>query len=494
MKNKKLLHNTISSFTFQIITILCGLILPRLILESYGSEVNGLINSITQFLGIVSFLELGVGAVVQSALYKPLSERDSNEISKIIVSANKFFRKLATILVIYVIILLFIFPIISNQNFGYLYTGILILSMSISSFAQYYFGIVNRLLLIADQRGFIVYNIQTITLIINTCLCYVFINVGASIQIVKLMTSIVFLIRPIILTCYVRKKYKINYKIRYSKEPIKQKWNGVAQHISSVVLDSTDIVILTIFTTLSQVSIYSVYNMVISGVKQLLIASTNGIQAVFGELWAKQKITELLNEFSLIEWIIHTITIIIFGSTWILIIPFIQVYTKGISDINYVQPIFAFLITLANSLHCLRLPYNIMILAGGHYKQTQKIYIYVALINIIVSIISVNKFGLIGVAIGTLVAMLFHTVCLAYYVSVNLIKWPFKNFIKQILIDIITLICIYLLTRWIIFNNTNYFNWIIMAIKVFITVTLTAIIINLLFFKEKIKRLFKSKK
>ena len=71
MRKKKLIYNTISSLIFQVTTIVCGFILPRLILNAFGSNVNGLVNSITQFLGIISFLELGVGAVVQSALYKP---------------------------------------------------------------------------------------------------------------------------------------------------------------------------------------------------------------------------------------------------------------------------------------------------------------------------------------------------------------------------------------------------------------------------------------
>ena len=97
MRKKKLAKNTISSLIFQVTTIVCGFILPRLILLYYGSETNGLVNSITQFLSIISFLELGVGAVVQSSLYKPLSKNDSVEVSKIVKSANKFFRTLAKI-------------------------------------------------------------------------------------------------------------------------------------------------------------------------------------------------------------------------------------------------------------------------------------------------------------------------------------------------------------------------------------------------------------
>lgn len=138
LRNKRLKLNTISSLTNQIITIVCGIILPRLILVTYGSEVNGLINSITQFLQIIAFLELGVGAVVQSALYKPLAQRDSIAISKIMVSAQKFFSKLAMILLAYVIILMIGYSFVAEQNFGWIYTALMIVVMSISSFAQYF--------------------------------------------------------------------------------------------------------------------------------------------------------------------------------------------------------------------------------------------------------------------------------------------------------------------------------------------------------------------
>lgn len=59
-EKKRLIYNTISSLFFQVTTIVCGFILPRLILNAFGSNVNGLVNSITQFLGIISFLELFV--------------------------------------------------------------------------------------------------------------------------------------------------------------------------------------------------------------------------------------------------------------------------------------------------------------------------------------------------------------------------------------------------------------------------------------------------
>ena len=135
--------------------VISGFILPRLILGTYGSEVNGLVDSITQFLGVITLLDLGVGAVVQSSLYKPLAENDEDSISRIFVSATKFFRRLATILLVYIVILIFAYPFLVNKSFDFSFTALLIGAISISSFAQYYFGIVNSLLLSADQRGYV---------------------------------------------------------------------------------------------------------------------------------------------------------------------------------------------------------------------------------------------------------------------------------------------------------------------------------------------------
>lgn len=491
MKTRKLAWNTISSFAFQVCTIVCGFILPRLILEHFGSEINGLVNSITQFLGIISFLELGVGSVIQFSLYKPLAERNNEQVSKVLVSGQRFFSKLARILLVYVVLLMGIYPLIANQKFGFIYTATMIGVISISSFAQYYFGIVNRLLLTADQKGYISYNAQTITLILNTFACFILIQLGASIHIVKLTTSLIYVVRPLALAIYVKKHYEVDWKIKYDVEPVKQKWNGVAQHVAAVVLDGTDNIVLTFFLGLKAVSVYSVYNLVVAGVKQLLLSMTNGIQSLMGELWAKQELDSLKRFFGWVEWTLHTGAVLVFGITAVLIVPFVQVYTRGISDVNYIQPVFALLLVAANAGHCLRLPYNLMILAGGHYKQTQKNYIVAAVINIVVSVLAVNIFGLVGVAIGTLVAMFYQTIWMAIYDSKNLIKWPFRNFLKQILVDILTVLVLYVLSMKFSMKEVSYCAWGLLMIKVSILAFGVCFIINVLFYRSYILRAVK---
>ncbi|MFW3626304.1 hypothetical protein [Aerococcus viridans] len=155
-RNQKLKLNTHSSLVSKFTILISGFVLPKLILNNYDSEINGLVNSITQFLSVITFLDLGVGSVVQSALYRPLAQENDEEISRIIKSVKRYFRNIALILLVYVIILAIVYPqTIESNNLDVLSTVFLILAISINQFGQYYFGIVNELLLNADQKAYI---------------------------------------------------------------------------------------------------------------------------------------------------------------------------------------------------------------------------------------------------------------------------------------------------------------------------------------------------
>ena len=490
MRNKRLFYNTVTALILQIVTIIGGFIVPRLILSAYGSGINGLVNSITQFISIISFLDMGVGAVIQSALYKPIANNDLVLISSIVTSANHFYKRIAQILIVYIVVLCIIYPTIISRDFGAIYTITLIIAISISAFAQYYFGIVDMLFVIAAQRGYIQYSIQIISVVFNTIAVAVLIYFNASIQMVKLITSVVFLVRPLILRLYVNKKYRINRKIKIESEPIKQKWNGLAQHVANVVLDSTDIMVLTVFSTLENVSVYSVYHLVVYGVKQLFTMTTNGIQSFWGDMWAREEIEQLDESFNRIEWIIHNSVMIVFGCTCVLIVPFVSIYTKGVLDVNYIVHDFAILITIAHGMHCLRLPYHTLIKAVGHYKETQKNYIVAASMNILISIIVVRKFGLVGVAVGTLVAMIYQTFWMVWYDYRFILKKCYLFTIRLFVSDILIAVVGYFFSTFLKFNIGSYFDWLSMAIvEVFIWIFIS-LVINLGINKKYLKWLF----
>lgn len=491
-RSQKLKLNTVFSLTNQLVTLICGFILPRFILKYYGSEVNGLVSSITQFLSLITLCELGVGAVVQSALYKPLAINDEVGVSKIMISARRFFNRIGIIMLIYVVVLMVVLPLNQLESFDFLTTALLVASMSITYFAQYFFGIKNQLLLNADQKSYVQLILHIVTIILNTAVCVILMVLGSSIQVVKLATSVIFLLRPLGLMLYVRKNYKIDYSLTLTEEPIKQKWNGLAQHLATVVLNNTDTVVLTFFSTLINVSIYNVYHLVVNGIKQIVMSLTTGIQALFGNMLAKGETEELEKTFSRTEWLLHTVAVLAFTIAGVLIVPFVRVYTSGVNDANYIVPTFAVLICMATASYCLRLPYNMMVLAAGHYKETQLSAIIEAVINVVLSIVLVFNFGLIGVAIGTFVAMTYRTIYFALYLRKNIINRPIKHFIKHMLVNVLTVGLIVLATFWIKLGAVNYLSWFIMAIEVGVIALAITFIVNIIFYKNQTFSILKS--
>lgn len=477
--------NTATSLLAQLVAVVYGFVLPRLILEQFGSEVNGLTQSIKQFLGVISFLDLGVGQVVRSALYRPLAEKDSTEISSVLASGRKFYRRLAYILATYVVVLVFAYPSLVEQEFGWVYTATLIAAMAISSFAQYFFGMISEQLLHADQRSYVLYTLQIVGNVLSAVVCVWMIHVGCTIHALKLVTALIFLIRPLGVYLYIQKKFQVNWKIQYTGEPIAQKWNGVAQHVSAVVLDGTDTIVLTLFSTLSNVSVYSVYYMVITSIQQFYQAATAGIQSAAGALWAKGDRKAQNRMFSYAQMGLHFVTVFLFTCIGLLIVPFVRVYTDGLTDADYVQPLFAVILTIAYGIRCLRTPYNIWILAAGHYKQTQKCHIIAATLNLSISAIAVWRWGLIGIAVGTLIAMLYQTGWMAIYNTKHLLEWPLRNMLKQLAADALAVVLSCLLCAGFRMHEFSYLGWLLLAVKVaLITAVCVAVAAGIFYPKE----------
>ena len=151
---------------------------------------------------------------------------------------------------------------------------------------------------------------------------------------------------------------------------------------------------------------------------------------------------------------------------------------------------FVVYITIAHGFHCLRLPYNIMIKAFGKYKETQLNFIIAAFINIVVSVVTVIFWGLIGVAIGTLIAMGYQTVWMAWFNAKHLIKISMKSFFKQMIVDILTVAFAGTVCSFLTLIQISYLWWAVLAVEVAGIWLMAILLINLIFYRSELKGLF----
>ena len=477
----------------QIVTLLCGLIVPNLMIGSFGSEAYGATTSIAQFLAYITLLEGGIGGVARAALYEPLANNNTIAISNVIAEIKRFFRKIAYIFIVYVIILACAYKTISNiQCFDWISTAELVIVISISTFAQYSIGISYSVLLQADQKTYIVQAISVITTILNTLLIVVLTKIGSNLIVVKLVSSVVFALRPIAMWIYVKNCYDLpSTKGQNDSKALKQKWNALSQHIAYFLHSNTDVVVLTVLKDLETVAVYAIYNMIVSNVQNLITSFAAGMEAVFGELYAKKEIRKLNDIFGYYETMLSIVSLFFMIATTTLIIPFVRLYTRNVHDVNYIVPIFAVLLILSSMIFCLRFPYHSVVIAAGEFKETEWASYGEAIANITVSVVLVKKFGLVGVASGTVAAVVFRFLFYVWYLSKNVICRDLALFIKRTGVNIGTyIIGVYLgdrVVRLMIFDS--YFDWIKGAIGVSVLSMGIVLMVISIFYKKDVKEL-----
>lgn len=410
MKNKTTLLNVISSFLLQIISTISGLIVPRIILAYFGSDVNGLIGSLGQILSYVTLVEGGVTGVVLANMYKPLIDKDFEKLSSIMVTARKFYRRIAMIAVGYILAVAFIFPLVKKTGFGYGYVCSLTLIISVTLLIQYLFALSLQTLLDADKKVYIVSFTQIIITILNVVLVLISVNIYPSIHLLKFVSGSLFVLQPLVYGIYIKNHYPINWKAGEDKSLLKNRWDGFAINIAAFIHGCTDVVVLTIFTDFKTVSVYNVYLLVVNGLRKLVVSILAGLDPALGQAYARGDKKELEEKLCIYEYIDFMLVFFIFSVCGLLITPFVILYTKGINDADYNRLWFGVVMVLSEALYILKFPHMNLAYTAGKFKElTVPAYIEAGL-NIVSSLIFVKLWGIIGVVAGTCLAMSFRLI------------------------------------------------------------------------------------
>lgn len=489
MKRRRLTQlNILVSLLHQLAMLISGLVLPRYILLGYGSAVNGLMQSISQMLTYTTLMEFGIGGAVVATLYKPLAEGDGDTVSGIFNYTKKFFSRICVVFVLFSLILSVSTKYILCTDFDFIYVSSLVLILAINTYFNYYFGLPHQLLMKADQKLFVVQSVQIITTLANLIFCIIAIKSGATIHTVKFITAFVFLLNPVVYRIYVKKHYDIKREAYIEKKQMSKTKNAIVHHWAYFIHRNTDVVILSVVRGVKSASVYSVYNAVILVLENLLNSISTAVAGAVGNMIAKDEKHSLGFSFSLYEMFNTYFTAAFSTVAAILIMPFVQIYTWGINDVNYIEPIFACFMILSGVMNCLRIPYNTVVTSAGHYKETRMGAIGEVVINLTLSLALVKPMGLLGVALGTFCAMSFRTVYLVWYLSKNILNRPKVLFVKSFIINAITSLAILLFSyKFLSIGASNFIQLALYAIPVSVVVFIILGSVNVLINIKTIK-------
>lgn len=489
MDVRKGVKNIVYSILGQAITMILGIVIPRLVIVSYGSEVNGLLTSVSQVIGYLALLEAGVGAAALQALYRPISDDNHDGINAIVSATHRYYRRTGIIYFALTVVMSFVYPLVIKAELDYWFMAVIILICGIPNVINYFFQGKLKIFLNAVGDNYILTNLSTITSVGASLAKIGLLLLGVNVIAVQAIYCVISLVQMIFIYAYVKRKYPwINVKVEPDNDALKQKNSTLIHQICMLITNSTDVLFLSIFCDLQIASIYAVYNMVFSLIYNISNSVNGGVQFILGNAYCKgrdyyTKVNNVYESFYL------GLCAAFMAITYIMISPFLTLYTAG-ADINYMDEIIPILFVAVEMLRAMRSSSINSISVAGHFKQTRSFAIVESIINLTVSLAAVSCLGVYGVLLGTVVAFIYRNVVSIHYSNKHILERSDAHSIKVILANIALLSIIMAVFYNIELSVESYWEWILYACVVSIVSLMIFFVVNAAVSPASFKTLF----
>lgn len=490
-RKKSSFKNMITAVSSNVLTIIVGLVAQAVFIKILGSEylgLNGLFSNVISMLGIV---ELGMGSAIIYNMYKPIAENDHEKIKSLMHFYKKSYLIITLIIsIIGIMIIPFIKYIVDIESVTvdvnvYL-VYILFLLETICSYILSY----KRSMLYADQKEYITNIIHMgYTIIVNT-MQLTFLYFTHDYYLYLIIKVIMRLVENIVISSYVNRRYSYLLDNNVTKldskteKDIFQKIKALFFHkIGGFIVSGTDNIIISKYLGLVTVGLYSNYYMIINAVQTVINHIIQATRASVGNLLvteSKKKQFDIFNKIRFVNfWISCFSSICIF----VIMDSFITIWI----GYKFVLPTKVLLVLVINFfIVSSRSTYGAFKEAAGIFYEDRFVPIIESLLNIVLSIIFVKKFGLMGVFMGTVASGLVLW-CYSYpkYVYKNLFGRSYYDYIKETIYYLIVFVLVagfsYSLAILISFENV-YLQFIS---NVLIALIVPNVIMLLLFSKDE---------
>ena len=490
----KTIKNLVWGFLGQFLILATSIILPRFILVSFGSEINGVVSTITQIFTYIALLEAGIGNASLNRLYKNLAENDKDGISQTVSATHRYFCQMLPIYGVCVIAFAIIFPFVIDTEISKSTIIGIILIQGTSGALNFYFTNTYTQLLIADGRNYISSNLNLMVKLLSTISQIVLITCGLDIVAVQLSFLGAYIIKAIIINVYVKRKYPWLIQQRNANTKILEQRNSFLIHeVSGVVFQSTSVVLISLFCSLEEASVYSIYNMVFVGLSSIFNILFKGVDFKLGTLFHEDR-DKYVKLHDVYETFYSFFVFSLISTAIVVILPFIKLYTEGINDANYIDVFLPILFSIIQILSCGRAVTSKLISVSGRAKNTVPNCLAEMVINIVASVIFVNLLGMQGALLGTIVALLYRSNDMIIYANKRILnRRPIQAY-KTLILNLAVFAITAIITMIYPIQISNYFDFVIKGLFVLVATSVIYFAINVSLnkiFRETIIEVFK---
>lgn len=437
MRTKNGLKNIIYSTGYYLLVSVLGLLIRKLTLSRFGTELLGYFGVIDNIFSWLNLAELGVGSVIIYSLYKALAENDLNQTRLIMSVFRVVYKIIGTVLLVSSLILSFALPAFFPNNIGNLRDAYILYFIEAGNMLSTYFLSYCRVFFEANQKGYLCMRLD----MANQLFCWIL----RMLIVWKLPFYPLYYGLPVAINILVNLIIFLLYHKKYPQEskPVKitlqdlQKLNffkdlkhfGFAK-LSGVVFSSTDNIILSRVFGVAMVTATGNYLMIWNRAYQLLGRFSAGITAGIGNLNYSTDVSlerkkQIFVSLDLAEYYIAAIAYVAFA---LLFQPFIQLW---LGKERLLSDAYVWILAVSAYLNLARRMINEYRAGLGRFEMDMWYSLAGTLVNLVLSILGAYYLGVEGVIAATAVG---HLIIWAGYLKVverQLFPGMKKTYIKK---------------------------------------------------------------
>lgn len=494
MKTKATILTMVAALANSVVVTVFNLIYSNYLLQIYGSEINGLISTLSQFVSLFLIIEGGFMTAAVVATYKPIVDKDYVRLNNILYTCKRIYLKIGMLITVCSLVGGAVYIHFIESPFPYWKTFSLLLISAVTTSGS--IGILSKynVVLQGENKEYVLTIFSLVSKTVTWALSMILILSNASIIIVYAM-NILNVVINIVLACgYEKKNYPfVDYDAgKYETGIISGTKDVMYQKIAGTVFTSTDLIVTSVFISLSAASVYNLYFQVFKSIFTLLASVVQAPFNSFGQLVnSGDSGDEINNYFEIYQHFVLLVSTVLMVITAQLIIPFIEIYTINITDYSYTYPILAVLFYSQMFAQINNRPYGTILNVTGNFKMQNRQCAIAAVVNLIVSIAFIRWIGIHSIVLGSFVGTMIIFVMNMYQMHKNVLKGDWKRETFNISCNyLLGVICVFSFYRMNIVT-ANYVQWVVVACVTTVVMGLIFLIGNYIIDFKRTKKVVK---
>mgnify|MGYP003289397742 CR=1 FL=1 len=487
MDRKKSILNVVISMSFQIITMIMGIVVKRMLIQHCGNSVNGLNALYLSIIGLLSVAELGVGSAITFGMYRPIVEGDERQVAALYHLFDRWYKLIGGIVFLCGLVLI---PILPYFAADYLQLDVSLSStffcMLVSAVLTYLFG-AKTALINAYKNNYVTTPIYSVGMIIQYVLQAAVLIFTQSFIFYLVCRIISVELQWIATNLISKRKYPAIIATRADLDPgvrieLTKNIRAMFMHkIGGLLVNTVDSVVISTFLGVALLGKYSNYTAILLSMTSVIMLIFTSLISVVGHMCAKSDkdtAQEYCDMFHLINFCI----------AMVFFLGYYAVSDSLISMLFSAELVMErsviFAVSLNGFVQFMRRSVMLFRDATGTFYNDRWMSLVEGVANLVLSVIFVRIMGITGVIVATtLTALLICHVVEPYVLYKNAFsRFPIRYFIKNY-----SMILVYTLAQFVMercmHGGTN--SWATLLINGSVSLLISVIICALALLTNK---------